>query len=31
MADDPERFERARLISWALHDRAGLSDVDYPK
>lgn len=23
MADDPGRFERARLISWQLHDRAG--------
>ena len=31
MADDPDRFERARLISWQLHHRAGLTDSDYPQ
>lgn len=30
MADDPERFEQARLVSWQLHERAGLSESDYP-
>ena len=31
MADDPERFEKARLISWELHRRAGLTEDDYPE
>lgn len=30
MVDDPERFERARLIDFKLHDQAGLTDDDYP-
>ena len=31
MAVDPERFEEARLISWELHERTGLTDSDYPQ
>ena len=30
MADDPDRFEQARLISWDIHRRAGLTEDDYP-
>lgn len=30
MSDDPERFEQARIVSWQLHERAGLTDSDYP-
>jgi len=31
MADNLKRFEQARLVSWQLHNRAGLTDIDYPQ
>jgi len=31
MADDPERFEQARLMSWQLHDLEGSADNDQPE
>ena len=31
MADDSDRFEQARLVSWELHRRAGLTEDDYPQ
>jgi hypothetical protein len=30
MTDDPPRFERARQVSWQLHEAAGLTEKDYP-